>query len=212
VLLVALNRSRTLFKKIRILTFGKKEMKMKTTNQQKTQAESLKVQMFLNLRKDPVEILQEKARNLGLDDNGSVLDIARRIANSSSVPQVTAAPQAFALKSKDTPEAQEFIRKANARILPQDNGKVLRQKMKVRAFLFLDKNGVEYSSECPFVSLKNETALTILSKGWIYSLENQRALLVQMQKDITQFSCSLIRKKTANDGRFYLMLHVEPRK
>lgn len=183
------------------------------SRKQREQNDNQKVQMFLSLKKEPIEILQERAREQGLDDSGTVTDLARRLTNATSVEQSVFGPQAFALKSKEDAEAQQFMRRANARILPQDlEGRVIKQKLRKRPFRFTDKNGAEYVAECPFVELKNETALMILDRGWIYPLENQRQLVAEMRKDITKFSCHLIRKKTPTDGRFYLMMHVERKK
>jgi len=192
------------------VNFTGKGMKMRKFKKITSQADQKKIQEFLNLKSQSVELLQERARDLNLDDSGDVTELARRISKYSLVEQVSIQPQAFALKSQSNTEAQQFMRRANARILPQDlHGRVVKSRVKKRAFLFADKKGKQYSADCPFVQLRNETAQLILDKEWIYPLDNQKELISEMRSNINKFNCSLIRKQTSSDGKFYLMLHSE---
>lgn len=181
----------------------------------KTKTEDLaKIKLFNELKALEYNDLQYRCIRLELEHSGSQLDLIRRLVNYSSVAQNSSEPQAFAIKSKDDEEAQEFVRTANSRILPQDSatGKVIRQKMFKKGFRFLDKTGAIYESECAYVPLRPETTLKMIQKNWLHSLETQRELLSMMKANINDFNCNLIRKKTPGDGRFYLMLHVEARK
>jgi hypothetical protein len=188
-----------------VKTGQKRKMNMLTKTEQ-----DQKINLFKELQDLDLNTIQYRAIRLGLDHSGTKEDMIRRIVNLSGVQQNVSAPQAFALKTAHDVEAQEFVRAANARILPQDErGKVVRERMQSKAFKFLDKNGSIYEAECPFVVLSIATLDKILKKDWLHALDTQRELLVALQDTPTRFACHLIRRKTGTDGRFYLMLHVE---
>lgn len=172
-----------------------------------------KIQLFLQMKEREFNDLQYECIRLGLPHDGTKEDLIRRLVNTVGVQQNVEAPQAFAIRSQGDQEAQEFVRAANARILPQDpqTGKVLRDKMLVRTFQFLDRDGNNYEMDCPCVQLRDETTAKMVEKNWLFALDSQRNLIAALREKPADFICHLIRKKTTDDGRFYLMVHVVKR-
>lgn len=173
-----------------------------------TKSEAKQVEQFAALMQKSTEELQQILQSMHLSSGESKQEMVRAIVQAGFSPQMTDQPQALAIKTAQDEEAQEFVRKANARILPQGaNKQVIRSKIKRRQFTFVNRDGQEYSISCPCVALKPETAEMILNKGWVMPLENQVQLIQAMKEDITQFECYLIRKRDSR-SKFYLMMHV----
>lgn len=176
-------------------------------NLTKTQQED-RVRMYEELNLLSENELVALCKERSVEGSGRKEDLIRALVAASSVVQEPDLPQALAISTKD-PEAKSFVQKANAYILPQSpDGRVLREKMKVRHFALPNKEGQLYQVKCPYTSVKSETLTTILDKGWLLPLDNQRALYTQLKTNPAAFDVYLIRKKSIQ-GKFYLMLFCQ---
>jgi hypothetical protein len=149
-----------------------------------------------------------KKFNLAINSQWQKEDLIRGIIEAVETKQNVVSPQAFAIRTKDNTEAETFVRLVNSVILPQDkDGKVQRNRMKIRSFEFPDKDGKLYKLDCPFSPLKPETLKMLIERGWLKALDSQKDLLDSLKKNMGEYEFFFIRKKN-QASRFYLMLHV----
>lgn len=177
--------------------------------------QNAKIKLFNELKGLDYNTLQYRCIRLGIDHDGKGdrMVLVRRLVNSALISQNTVAPQAFAVKSDANEEAQNFARAANARILQQDpkSGQVIRAKLFQKPFQLTDKQGNIYEVRCPYVRAADDTVKKMAEKGWLSPLESQYELLTILKETPELYVCHLIRKRTGTDGRWYLMLHVQPK-
>lgn len=172
--------------------------------------QQLQVERFIQLKKLNQDELQVLARELGVDASLTGPDLVQAVIKAEQMPQSWKLPQAFALKTKHDNEAKEFVRLANAAILPQVDGALDTTKIKKRSFPFATKNGDTYEVPCPYVKTKDATLKMLLEKDWLVALPSQAKLLGMLREDPTKFECNFVRRQDKNK-RFHLMLHVQPK-
>ena len=172
--------------------------------------QQLQVERFVQLKKLSQDELQTYARTLGVDTSLTGPDLVQAIIKAEQVPQSWKLPQAFALKTKHSEDAKEFVRKANGAILPQVDGALDTDAIKKRSFPFATKNGETYEVSCPYVKTKDTTLKMLLEKDWLVALPSQAKLLGMLREDPSKFECNFVRRQDKNK-RFHLMLHVQPR-
>ena len=168
------------------------------------------IQLFTELKEKETSELMAMLETRGLETAGEKLELINRIIRSGPLAQIDSfQPQALAIQTKGNDNAQEWMRCANARILPQDkDGNLLTSKINRKVFTFVKKDGGTYEVNCPYVRAKPETVQMLLDNGWVSPLDNQVDLINQMRKDITNFQCSFIRKRDSKN-HWYTMVHVE---